>query len=106
MKYLFLSLIFVDALAKEVYGPPTPLHLLAPTEFKQDQLQSNLEFKSWYEKAKENINQEDKLEWSLRPNRYITDRLKDGAVNGGLKVNDAIKEIKPNQLEGELIIRY
>ncbi len=95
-------------LAQEVYGPPISLDQLAPA---RPSLDSNLQIDNykgvdWYSKVGLGSQDEPDLEWSVKPNSEYMQRLKKGAVDGGLKINQELKRINPSELEGELIIRY
>ncbi|MBH47325.1 MAG: hypothetical protein CME71_04050 [Halobacteriovorax sp.] len=107
--YKALLIIFpLLALAQEVYGPPISLNQLAPAKPSLDRNQQIDSYKGidWYSKVGVGIQAEPDFEWSVKPNSEYMQRLKKGAVDGGLKINQELKRINPSELEGELIIRY
>lgn len=109
MKIFIFSLLFsLNGFAQneEVYGPMPQLSELSPNKEQVYQQQLKLDYENWYQRYGRDLSSEQEYEWSLRPHNEITDAIKDKAVNGGLKVNEAIKQIRPTQLQGELIIRY
>lgn len=93
--------------AQEVYGPMPSLNELSPRSIDAGNSQLNLQYESFYNKIEKNLAPDEKeIDWSLRPHKDLTHKLKNNAFNGDLNIKREIKEIRPNQLEGELIIRY
>ncbi len=81
---------------------------LAPQTPAATQGDLNLHFDNWYQRFQNNLVHDDheKFEFNLRPHHEVTDRLKDKALHGDIRIHDELKRFDPTQLEGEIIIRY
>tara|TARA_R110000868_G_scaffold136049_6_gene348814 strand:- start:3882 stop:4208 length:327 start_codon:yes stop_codon:yes gene_type:complete len=108
MYKVLLIILPIIVQAQEVYGPQISLGQLAPEAPSLDRNGHINEYKGvdWQSKVGFGVGAEPDFEWSVKPNSQYLDRLKKGAIDGGLKINQEIKNINPSQLEGELIIRY
>ena len=100
---LFLPLL---AFAQDSYGPMPELKELAPNAPDVEGKDLNLQYENWYQRLGRDMTQEEKHEWSVKPHHDVTDQLKKNAIKGGFNVNQGLRSLDPNQIEGELIIRY
>lgn len=109
---LFLHCFFFSlfAYAEDTYGPSPvaepSLKELAPTNAHIEQRQIDLEQQHWYQRLEQNMTREEEMEWNIRPHHEITNKIKDDALKGGFRIDEQIRNLKPTQVEGELIIRY
>lgn len=79
---------------------------LSPDKTQVYQQRLKLDYENWYQRFGRELSSQEEYEWSIRPHNEVTDGLKNKAINGGLRIDETIKELKPNRLQGELIIRY
>ena len=102
---MLVFILITRLFSQEIYGPMPALDALAPGAIKTQQNLS-LDYESWYQKVDHKLGEPKDIEWSLRPHRDLTNSIKDKAINGGLDVQEALKNFNPAHVETELIIRY
>lgn len=82
------------------------LEQLAPSASQAYQQRLQLDYENWYQRFGRELSSQEEYEWSIRPHNEVTDGLKNKAINGGLRIDKTIRNLRPNELQGELIIRY